>query len=54
MRQFIILVALIGVLLVVDFAAFEGRYSADVWQESQQLGQKFSSNVQIQIGRLWR
>ena len=54
MRHFIILIAFIGVLLVVDFVAFEGRYSADMWQESQHLGQKFSSNVQYQIGRLWR
>ena len=54
MRQFIILIALIGVLMVIDFVAFGGRYSADVWQESQHLGQKFSSNVQFQIGRLWR
>ena len=54
MRQFFILIAFIGVLLVIDFIAFGGRYSAEVWQESQYLGQKFSSNVQFQIGKLWR
>jgi len=54
MRQFVILIVLLGVLWAVDIAAFEGRYSAEVWQEARHIGQKFSSNVQFQIGKLWR
>jgi hypothetical protein len=54
MRHFVILVVLIAVLWVIDIAAFEGRYSAEVWREAQYLGQKFSNNVQFQIGKLWR
>ena len=55
MRQFfIIFVVCLGLFWVIDVVAFEGQNSAGAWQELQQLGQKFSSEVNGLIGRIWR
>jgi hypothetical protein len=53
MRQFFFfLIFFIGLFWVIDVVAFEGRNSADAWQEAKHLGQKFG--VYNQIGRIWR
>ena len=55
MRQFfIIFIVCIGLFWVIDVVAFEGQNSAGAWEELQQLGQKFSSEVNDLIGRIWR
>ncbi len=55
MRQFFILfIVFTGLFWVIDVVAFEGRNSAEAWQEAGHLGQKFSSDVSDQIGRIWR
>jgi hypothetical protein len=39
MRNFLILIVLIGMLWTVDVFAFGGRYSTAVWQEGNYQGQ---------------
>ena len=55
MRQLpFFLIVFTGLFWVIDVVAFEGRNSADAWQEAQYLGQKFSSDVYDRIGRILR
>jgi hypothetical protein len=55
MRQlFFFLIFFIGLFWVIDVIAFKGQNSADAWQETKQLGEKFSSGARDQIGRIWR
>jgi hypothetical protein len=55
MRQFFILfIICMGLFWVIDIVAFEGRNSANALQEAEHLGQKFSSDVNDKIGRIWR
>jgi hypothetical protein len=55
MRQFcIIFMVCMGLFWVIDVVGLEGENSAGALQELQRLGQKFSSEVNDLIGRIWR
>ena len=55
MGQFSILfIVCIGIFWLIDVFAFESRNTAEAWQEAEHLGQKFSSDVNDLIGRIWR
>jgi hypothetical protein len=55
MRQFsIIFIVCMGLFWVIDVVALEGEHGAGALQELQRLGQKFSSEVNDLIERIWR
>jgi hypothetical protein len=59
MRQFFFfLIFFLGLFWVVDVVAFEGRNSADCWQEAKIVGNKMyyqiGSKMYDQIGQIWR
>jgi len=55
MRQFfIIFIICMGLFWVIDVMALEGENSAAALQELQRMGQRFGSEVNDLIGRIWR
>ena len=43
-----------GLFWVIDVVAFEGRNSAEAWQEVEPIIQKVSGTLDGQIERIWR
>jgi hypothetical protein len=55
MRDFFLcLIFFLGLFWVIDIFAFEGQNSAGTLEEARRLGQKFSSEISDQVGRIWR
>jgi len=58
MRRFsFFVIFFLGLFWVVDAIAFEGRNSADCWQEANMIGSKMyylvRSTMYDQIGQIW-
>ena len=55
MRQFFFcFVFFLGLFCVIDVLALEGQNSADMWQQLQHIGGKFSGAINDQVGQIWR
>jgi hypothetical protein len=54
MRHLVFLIAIAGILFVIDATLFRGRYHTEIWQEAMYTGQAFSREVEYKLRRaLW-
>jgi hypothetical protein len=54
MRHLVFLIAIAGILFVIDATLFRGRYRAELWQEATHTGQAFNREVEYRLRRtLW-
>ena len=52
MQRFLFFAALIGVLWALGTYAFQGRYSAALWQEANYQARVFNSGVQSFVSKV--
>ena len=52
MQRFLFLAALIGALWALDTYAFQGHYSAALWQEANHQDRVFNSGVQSFVSKV--
>jgi hypothetical protein len=54
MRQVLFLAYMGGLLLALDAGYFEGRYRADIWQQTKHQGEVWSREVERRIKEAFR
>jgi hypothetical protein len=54
MQNMLFLVAMAGLIFVIDAIHFGGRYRNELWQDTTSKGQAFTREVEYQIHRLLR